>query len=66
MKRLITLTLIITAVCFIFCKDKSKDERKGEEPTVVVSTVKKDVIGSYCNVNGIQGIVYNVGAVRVF
>ena len=60
MKRLITLTLIITAVCFTSCKEKPKDEENGKDSTVVVPTVKKYVIGSYYNVNGVQGIVYQL------
>lgn len=62
MKRLITFTFIFALVCCTSCKEKKPDDGKGTDTTSVTPTVKKYVIGSYYNENGVQGIVYKVDA----
>jgi len=61
MKRLITFTVVFTLVCCTSCKPPDNDEEEGKKPEVVIPP-KKYVVGNYYNVNGVQGIVYDVDA----
>jgi hypothetical protein len=63
MKRLITLTVVFTAVFCTSC-NKPDDDGKGSgtDTTGVTPPVTKYVIGSYYNQKGVEGIVYKVAA----
>ena len=57
MKRLITITLVLTGLFCVSCEEKEKDSNKDPEGN---PTVKKYTIGSYYNENGVKGIVYEI------
>ena len=57
MKRLITLTFVFTAVCCMSCKEEKKD-------TETPANGKKYVVGSYYNVDGVEGIVYKTNGTK--
>jgi hypothetical protein len=64
MKRLITFTLVFTLVCCTSCKEKKPDgdggNSNGTDTTSVTPTVKKYVMGSYYDEDGVRGIVFDV------
>ena len=62
MKRLITFTVVFTAVFCTSCKEKPKPDPPQEIPQEVVVPPKKYVVGSYYDEKGVQGIVYQVSA----